>query len=307
MSEAPYHRPVLAAELLAVVGHARRVVDGTLGDGGHAALWLERGAALLGIDRDPEAIRRARRRLGEEGIGYLQGSVFEPPALAAIRAFGPDLILLDLGVSSRQLDEDPLGFSFRPGARLDMRMGREGPTAADRLSEATQPELEEWFRAYGDEPRAHRLAVEIVRRRDRAPLERSDDLVNAIRAALGPRSGPADFARIFQAVRIVVNDELGGLDRALTVLRDALMPGGALAVISYHSGEDRLVKHRFREWSARCVCPPDLPVCACRGRPLGRILTRRPLVPSAAEVAENPRARSAKLRVFEVADGQTSG
>ncbi len=296
-----YHQPVLGTELLGLVAAPTRVVDATLGDGGHALLCLDRGAVVLGIDRDPEAIRRARARLGSTRIEYHLGSAFEPGALAAIAAFHPDLIVLDLGISSRQLDQDELGFTFRPGAPLDMRMSREGRTAADRLATASPSELEEWLRDYADEPRARRLAAEIVRRRDRAPLLISDDLVNAIRAALGPRAGPGDFARIFQAIRIAVNDELVGLERALPVLRDALAPGGALAVISYHSGEDRLVKNAFRDWSARCVCPPHLPVCCCRGRPLGRVVTRRPGVPGDDEGQRNPRARSAKLRVFEAA------
>ena len=152
--------------------------------------------------------------------------------------------------------------------------------------------------ATADERRASRLAAEIVRRRARGPIQTSDDLVNAIRGALGPRSGPPDFARIFQAVRIATNEELEGLERALPLLRDALVPGGGLAVMSYHSGEDRLVKNAFRDWSASCVCPPTLPICACRGRPLGRVATRRPIAPGDQEVATNPRARSAKLRVF---------
>jgi 16S rRNA (cytosine1402-N4)-methyltransferase len=300
-----FHRPVLAAELTALVPAPRRVVDGTLGDGGHARLYLERGATVLGIDRDPEAIRRARSRLGDERIEYHLGSAFEPPALVAIASVHPDLIVLDLGVSSRQLDDPRLGFTFRPGAPLDMRLSRSGPTAADRLATASQAELAGWFRDYGDERRARRLAGEIVRRRARAALLTSDDLVNAIRGALGPRTGPGDFARLFQAIRIAVNNELAGLEAALPLLRDALTPGGALAVISYHSGEDRLVKNAFRDWSARCVCPPHAPRCQCRGRPLGRVVTRRPVVPGADEIERNPRARSAKLRVFEVAaDGQ---
>jgi 16S rRNA (cytosine1402-N4)-methyltransferase len=130
----------------------------------------------------------------------------------------------------------------------------------------------------------------------------SDDLVNAIRATLGPRAGPSEFARLFQAVRIAVNDELSGLERALPAFRDALEPGGALAVITYHSGEDRLVKLAFREWASACVCPPHQPVCTCRGRPLGRLEPRKPIVPAGDEIVANPRARSAKLRIFRVDD-----
>jgi 16S rRNA (cytosine1402-N4)-methyltransferase len=296
---APYHVPVLLPEVLEAAGAARRVVDGTLGGGGHAAAFRDRGAELLGIDRDPDAIGEARRRLGNDGVTYLQATYSSAEALDAVRRFHPDFILLDLGVSSRQLDAEARGFTFRPGATLDMRMGTEGPTAAEWLNEAPEEELREVFREFGDERRAPALAREILRRRSRQPFATSDDLVNAIRAVLGPRSGPGDFARLFQAVRIAVNDELGGLAGALPALRDALAPGGRLAVISYHSGEDRIVKHLFREWARECICPPEAPRCICRGHALGTV-TRRPIVAGDAEMAANPRARSAHLRVFRV-------
>jgi 16S rRNA (cytosine1402-N4)-methyltransferase len=300
-SESPYHVPVLAREVRQAALGARRVVDGTLGGGGHAALFLEAGAEVLGIDRDPEAIAAARARLGDSRIRYLEAAYDSEAALAAIQEFRPDFILLDLGVSSRQLDELARGFSFRPGTPLDMRMSGRGPTAADLLNSAPETGLRRIFAAYGDERHAARLAREIVRRRARAPFATSDDLVNAIRAVLGPRSGPGDFARLFQAVRIAVNDELGALERALPRLLDALSPGGRLAVISYHSGEDRLVKRCFSEWARRCVCPPSLPVCRCRGRALGVPEPRRPIRPGPEETAANPRARSATLRIFRKA------
>jgi 16S rRNA (cytosine1402-N4)-methyltransferase len=183
-----------------------------------------------------------------------------------------------------------------------MRMGMTGPTAAAFLNGAEEAELARVFAEYGDERRARRLAREVVRRRARHPFAISDDLVNAVRATLGPRAGPSDFARLFQAVRIAVNDELDGLATALPAFRDALAPGGRLAVITYHSGEDRLVKRMFREWAAACVCPPRQPVCTCRGRPLGRLVPRKPIVPEPAEVAANPRARSAHLRIFQAGD-----
>jgi 16S rRNA (cytosine1402-N4)-methyltransferase len=186
------------------------------------------------------------------------------------------------------------------GAPLDMRMGYSGMRADEWLNEATDAELVRAFREFGDEPKARRLARTVIHRRGNRPFVTSDDLVGAIRAALGPRSGAPDFARLFQAVRIAVNQELEGLERALPELRDALVDGGTLAAISYHSGEDRIVKHSFREWSRSCVCPPEMPVCRCRGRPLGARLTRRAVVPTAAEIAGNPRARSARLRAFRV-------
>jgi 16S rRNA (cytosine1402-N4)-methyltransferase len=297
-----FHTPVLLNAVLEQAAGARRAVDCTLGDGGHAAALREAGAAVLGIDRDPQAIARARARLGDEGIRYLTAPYASDEALAAIGAFAPDFILLDLGVSSRQLDDERLGFTFRRGAPLDMRMSREGPSAADFLNTAPAGELAAVFADYGDERRARRLADQVVRRRVHAAFATSDDLVNAIRSVLGPRSGPGDFARLFQAVRIAVNDELPGLAHALPALRDALAPGGRLAIISYHSGEDRVVKQAFREWAAACVCPPQQPVCTCRGRPLGRLVPRKPILPAGEEVAANPRARSAKLRTFQVAD-----
>ncbi|HTS89996.1 MAG TPA: 16S rRNA (cytosine(1402)-N(4))-methyltransferase RsmH [Gemmatimonadales bacterium] len=302
-SDSPeYHRPVLVAEVLGAAHGARKIVDGTLGGGGHAAAFLEAGAEVLAIDRDPKAMAAARRRIGEGGIHYLEADFTSPEALDAIRDFAPEFILLDLGVSSRQLDEDERGFSFRPGVPLDMRMGGAGVSAAALLNTASEARLRSIFAEYGDERRAGRLAREVVRRRGGHPFATSDDLVNAIRAVLGPRSGPPDFARLFQAVRIAVNDELEGLTRSLPLLRDALAPGGRLAVISYHSGEDRIVKQAFREWCQQCVCPPEAVVCTCRGRPLGSLEPRKPIHPSDVEIAANARARSATLRIFRRAE-----
>lgn len=298
----PVHVPVLLAPVLAAAAGARRAVDATLGDGGHAEALRRAGAEVLGIDRDPAAIAVSRRRLGTERMRYLEAPYASPEALAAVAAFRPDFILLDLGVSSRQLDEADRGFTFRPGAPLDMRMSSTGRSAAEFLNQADEAELARVFAEYGDERQARRLAREIVRRRDRHPFAISDDLVNAVRATLGPRAGPSEFARLFQAVRIEVNDELAGLAGALPAFRDALEPGGRLAVITYHSGEDRLVKHTFREWASACVCPPRQPVCTCRGRPLGRLAPRKPIVPDGGETAANPRARSAHLRIFQAGD-----
>ena len=295
-----YHSPVLIGPILDRARGARRVVDATLGHGGHAEGFRREGAEILGIDRDPDAIATAHARLGDAGVSYLLAPYASDEAVAAVTRFRPDFILLDLGVSSRQLDDASRGFTFRPGAPLDMRMGPDAPTAAEWLAGATEEELAGTLRDFGDEPRARRLAAEIVRRRERSPLIISDDLVNAIRAVLGPRSGPGDFARLFQAIRIAVNVELPGLARALPAFRDALVDGGTLAVISYHSGEDRLVKGAFRGWSVACVCPPGLPQCVCGHVSLGEAEPRRAIVPIAEEIAANPRARSAKLRFFRV-------
>jgi len=285
-----------------------RAVDGTLGGGGHAAILREAGATVLGIDRDPDAIAATRRRLGTVSIEYLESSFAAPSVVSAIQAFNPDRILLDLGVSSHQIDTLERGFTFRPGAPLDMRMQGlgvgvkgQGITARDILNTWSVERLSTVFTEYADERRGRALAKEIIRRRLSASFLISDDFVNAIRAVLGPRSGPPDFARLFQALRIAVNEELELLAAALPALRDALVPGGRLGVITYHSGEDRIVKHAFREWSRDCICPPRQPICTCRGRALGRVLTKKPLSPSADEIASNPRARSARFRGFETA------
>ena len=297
-----FHVPVLIEPVLQAALGARKAVDATLGDGGHAAAFLEHGIEVLGIDRDPDALRVSQARLGHKRIQYLQAPYASAGALAAVRAFRPDIILLDLGVSSRQLDQEARGFTFRPGALLDMRMGTTGDSAADILNSFSAGDLETLFRDYGDERRARRLAGEIVRRRTRQPFTTSDHLVNAIRATLGAKAGPSEFARLFQAVRMAVNDEATELERGLTGFRDALKSGGRLSIITYHSGEDRLVKQTFREWARSCVCPPEFPVCVCRGRSLGRVEPRKPIIPESAELAANPRARSAKLRIFQVDD-----
>jgi len=309
-SALPYHVPVLADTIRSWAAGSRRAVDGTLGGGGHAAVLRDAGASVLGIDRDPAAIAAARVRLGDTGMQYLEASFAAPAALAAIQSFRPDRIVLDLGVSSHQIDSDERGFTFRPGAPLDMRMGgggkgaqggRRAITAGDILNTWPVERLGAVFAEYGDERRGRTLAKEIVRRRLNAPFAISDDFVNAIRRVLGPRSGASDFARLFQALRIAVNEELDTLAAALPHLRDALEPGGKLGIITYHSGEDRIVKNAFREWARDCICPPRQPVCTCRGRALGRVLTKKPIVPDPQEVAANPRARSAQFRAFEVA------
>jgi 16S rRNA (cytosine1402-N4)-methyltransferase len=297
-----FHAPVLAPEVVELLRDSRHVLDCTLGGGGHALALLERGAEVIGLDRDPEAIQVASQRLSEYAArGTFRAVLANYAMLEDSELTGErfDGILLDLGISSHQLDDAARGFSFRPGAPLDMRMGvGASRSAAEFLNEADEGELAFVFREYADERRALRLAREIVRRRTTRGFVVSDDLVNAIRAAHGPSTGPSDFARLFQAVRIGVNDELTGLERALPDLRDRLTDGGTLVVIAYHSGEDRIVKNAFREWSAHCICPPKHPICTCRGHALGETLTRRPMSASDAETSRNVRARSARLRAW---------
>jgi 16S rRNA (cytosine1402-N4)-methyltransferase len=298
-----FHAPVLAREVAQLLGNARHVLDCTLGGGGHAFALLERGATVTGIDQDPAAIEAATTRLQSHlrsgSFTIVRANFSEVDTRAELAGQTWDGILLDLGVSSHQLDEGDRGFTFRQGAPLDMRMRPDAETdGAQVLNESDEHELIRIFREYADEPKSGRLAREIVRRRANRAFRTSDDLVDAIRAVLGPRSGPPQFAPLFQAVRIAVNDELGVLARALPVLRDRLVPDGTIAVISYHSGEDRLVKHAFAEWSASCICPPKQPMCTCRGKALGTTVTRKPVRPAATESQDNPRARSALLRAW---------
>ncbi len=300
-----YHAPVLAAEVVELLAGAGHVLDGTLGGGGHTEALLAAGARVTAVDRDPDAIEAAGRRLGpalREGRLRLVLGNYAALDRTPIADERFDGILLDLGVSSHQIDDTARGFSFREGAPLDMRMGPDATRdAAAFLNGADEGELAWVFREYGDERRAIRMAREVLKRRSTRPFATSDDFVGAIRATLGPRSGPADFARLFQAVRIAINEELGGLERALPDLRDRLHPGGVLVAIAYHSGEDRIVKQALRDWSAACVCPPRQPVCTCRGHPLGTLVTRRAVRPGPAETAANPRARSARLRAWRAA------
>jgi 16S rRNA (cytosine1402-N4)-methyltransferase len=304
--DSSYHAPVMVEEVVALLSGAEQVLDCTLGGGGHSEALLASGSSVVALDRDEVAITEARKRLAPyEASGRflaIRGNFGEIDHLQELEGRLFDAILADLGVSSHQIDADDRGFSFRPGALLDMRMDRRSSTtAAELLNTLDESELTQIFRDYGDEPRANRLAREVVRRRDRRPMHVSDDLVDAIRGTFGARMGPSDFARLFQAVRIAVNDELRTLERALPLLRDKLEPGGRLAFISYHSGEDRLVKHTMREWSKSCICPPRQLQCTCRGKALGELVSKRALTASAEETALNPRSRSARLRAWQSA------
>ncbi|MEO8194114.1 MAG: 16S rRNA (cytosine(1402)-N(4))-methyltransferase RsmH [Gemmatimonadales bacterium] len=304
--DSAYHAPVLAEEVVELFSDAQTILDCTLGGGGHSAALLAIGANVTAIDRDPKAIETARDRLAtDEAAGRFRvilGNFAEADRLLPDPFMKFDGILADLGVSSHQFDDVARGFSFREGAPLDMRMGEDAQwDAAAFLNSADEAELARVFRDHGDEPRARRLAGEVVRRRGNRPFRTSDDLVGAIRAVLGSRSGAGDFARLFQAVRIAVNDEARSLESALPALRDRLETGGVLGVISYHSGEDRLVKHAMRDWSRDCICPPRQPVCTCRGYALGKLVTRKAITAVEAEVERNPRARSARLRAWRSA------
>jgi 16S rRNA (cytosine1402-N4)-methyltransferase len=303
---AGYHEPVMVAEVLRYLRPDRGGLyfDGTLGGGGHSAAILEASttARVIGVDQDAEALEVAGRRLA--GFGE-RARVVRANFADAAESLEESLAgaLLDLGVSSHQIDEAGRGFSFRPGTLLDMRMRVEPgrATAADLLNELSESELADVFYRYGEERGSRRLAGRVVARRGGGPYRTSDDLNEVLDGFYGPRITVQDRARIYQALRIAVNDELGVLERALPALREALEGEGVFVVLSYHSLEDRLVKDAFREWSRACVCPPELPVCRCRGRALGEALTRKPVMADEAEVAANPRSRSARLRAWRKA------
>lgn len=300
-----YHEPVLGAEALDLLDprDGGLYLDGTVGGGGHTRMILGRcpDCRVLAVDRDPDAIAEARARLADvaDRVRFLEAGFDRAADDVEVRARGLDGALLDLGVSSHQLDQEGRGFAFRRGVRLDMRMSPSAVTDARRfLAESPEEELARVFREYGEEPRARRLAREIVKRRATKALETSDDLVAALTVSLGRTATVRDKARIFQAVRIAVNEEMEALESGLPAIREALRGGAVIVVIAYHSLEDRLVKQAFRSWSRSCVCPPELPACVCRARSLGETLTRRVVRPSDDEVERNPRARSARLRAW---------
>lgn len=305
-----YHEPVLGdrvVDLLRPQGDGV-YLDGTVGGGGHALMILEAcpQCRLIAVDRDPEALAEAERALGPyaDRVRLIAATFDEIPRYADVEAEGLDGALLDLGVSSRQLDDQERGFTFGRGAPLDMRMGRgreDVATAADLLNELSTEELRRVFREFGEEPKANRLAREVVKRRKSESFSTSDQMVAALHVVLGRPASAREKARVFQALRIAVNRELERLSDGLERIRDVLKGGGVLVVIAYHSLEDRIAKRAFREWSRSCVCPPELPVCVCRGRPLGETLTRSPVVPDEAETARNSRARSARLRAWRKA------
>ncbi|MBE3577706.1 MAG: 16S rRNA (cytosine(1402)-N(4))-methyltransferase RsmH [Limnochordales bacterium] len=302
------HTPVLVEEVLARLDcHAGgRYVDGTVGGGGHAAAILEASAPdglLLGIDRDPMALRSAARRLAPFGdrVTLIRGNFAQMDDLA--RSVGwtyADGVVLDLGVSSPQLDIPGRGFSYQHEAPLDMRMDPSiKRTAADLVNQASPAELTRILREYGEERWASRISRFIAEARRREPIVTTMQLVEVIKAAVpasSRREGGHPARRTFQALRIAVNDELRSLEKGLAAAWRLLAPGGRLVVISFHSLEDRIVKQFFQQKASGCTCPPGLPVCTCGRRPELKLLTRRAVTPSAAEIEANPRARSARLR-----------
>jgi len=303
------HEPVMREEVLSwlAIRETGVYVDGTIGGGGHAHAILENtGARLIGIDRDAEAISAARQRLDsfQSRITLVRGNFADLAwVLEGLNIEKVDGVILDLGVSSHQLDAAHRGFSFSRPAPLDMRMDRDAKIRAyDIVNGFTPSELEKVIRLYGEEKMAGRIARAIVQRRQVSPIETTAELAQLIVQVM-PQSmkrqkiHPA--TRTFQAIRIAVNRELDALASGIHAAVAALSAGGRLGVISFHSLEDRMVKHTFLDLAASCVCPKDIPRCVCNRQAVVKVLTRKAVTPSPEEIRRNPRARSAKLRVAE--------
>ena len=303
MEDAPFHSPVLLEEVLdgLEIEAGKRYVDCTVGAGGHAGGILERSApdgTLLGIDLDATAIELARRQLDsyEGRFKLVHGNFARLKDMASEQGFIPaDGVLLDLGVSSVQLERGERGFSFQRDGPLDMRLDPEGDTTASHLvNELTEAELAEILYMYGEEYKSKAIARAIVRNR---PVRTTLELADLVARSVGTRRKLHPATKTFQALRIAVNRELEALSDVLPQLLDVLPTGGRMAIISFHSLEDRLVKTFMGRESRDCICPPELPFCACHHHRTLRVLTRKPVRPSSEEVRANPRSRSAKLRM----------
>lgn len=303
------HKPVLFEETIEALNirPGRVYIDGTVGGGGHSQAILRRlegRGRLLAIDQDPDAIAAAGERLKEfSNLTLVRGNFSQMAELARAQGIAAaDGILLDIGVSSHQLDDGSRGFSYHQDAPLDMRMSREGPTAADLVNCLSREELAGILLRYGEEKSAGRIAQGICRAREEEPVTTTGQLAEIVRRSVPAAVRRAEghpARRTFQALRIAVNGELDRLSEGLGAAFGLLGPEGRLAVITFHSLEDRIVKRQMAQWCQGCTCPKDFPVCVCGNKPKGKLLWKRGLAPTEEEVRENPRARSARLRVFE--------
>ena len=303
------HQPVLVEEIinLLITDSSGSYIDLTAGLGGHIAALagrLEADARLFGIDKDKEALERASEKLKtvKQSVEIKWGSYVEIDSFMAefgVKSFNG--ALLDLGLSSLQIDKAERGFSFSNDGPLDMRFDKDSAasTAADLVNNLSERELTEIFREYGEERRSKAVAAGIVRERQKKMILTTSHLATLVRSTISPPHQIKSLARIFQALRIAVNSELDTLQLALPKIIGCLKRGGRLAVISYHSLEDRIVKNCFRNLLGTCTCPPDLPVCVCGAEAQVKLVTKKPVYPSEAESNSNPRARSARLRVAE--------
>lgn len=301
-----HHQPVLLREVMELLAPAsgQLILDGTLGGGGHSEAMLRAGARVVGLDQDEEALAHAMQRLREFGDQFcaMHGNFRDFPRILSESGVGPvDAILLDLGVSSYQLDEPTRGFSFQKDGPLDARMNpRVGVSAADLVNTASAEELERIFREYGEEPRARRYAQAVVKERNQQPIHTTLRLASIIEKCAGHSGGKRHPAtRVFQALRMAVNDEMGALADVLRMAPKYLKPGGRLAIITFHSLEDRLVKQTLRHFSQPLLDRPEWPEPRPNPDFQLRLLTRRSIAPSEEEVRHNPRSRSARLRGAE--------
>ncbi|MEJ2543026.1 MAG: 16S rRNA (cytosine(1402)-N(4))-methyltransferase RsmH [Calditrichaceae bacterium] len=302
-----YHVPVLYKEVVEslMINPDGIYYDGTLGGGGHAELFLRalsNKAIYIGVDRDPEAIEFAGKRLTNYNNLIVYNGTFNmiESAMKSAGVEKLDAMLLDLGVSTYQIDEDTRGFTFRPGVSLDMRMNNSDPiTAADILNTYDEERLVEIFKKYGEERFAKNIARRIVKMREDTEITTSDQLLEMINKSVPGKFLVKSYARVFQALRIEVNNELDILKDALEQSLIYLKKGGRLGVIAYHSGEDRIVKDFIKKQENPCECPKDLPYCVCGKKPQMRRIKPYPITPTKKEIEENPRARSAKFRVGE--------
>jgi len=283
-------------------------VDGTMGGGGHSEAIvrkLDKDGRLIGIDRDTEALSASRKRLASfDNVTYVHNNYKNiKDVLSQLGVDGIDGAVLDLGVSSYQLDCKERGFSYMEDAPLDMRMNRENPKSAyDVVNTYSETELAKIFFEYGEEKFSRKVARIIADRRKDKPIETTLELVDIIKAAIPEKfrqKGSHPAKRVFQAIRIEVNGELEDLKGALDDFFESLKPGARLAVITFHSLEDRIVKNAFNEYATGCTCPKDFPICVCGNKPRGKVITRKPLLPSEVEYEENKRSKSAKLRIAE--------
>ncbi len=303
------HCPVMRREVLEYFldTPVQTFIDSTLGDGGHAEAILSKlpESFVFGIDRDPEAVEFANKRLIEykDRVQIIRGRFGKLEEIAREENFPPvGGILFDLGLRSEQINNPGRGFSFSRDGKLDMRIDNsENRSALEIVNETPRGELTRIIATYGEQPGAGRIARAIDIKRREKPIESTLELAEIVRSAIYGATA-ADLARVFQAIRIVVNDELGELQRGLVGALSVVMPGGIIVVISYHSLEDRIVKNFFKSEEKGCICPPDLPVCRCGHRPRLKRLTRKPVIPTEKECAENPKARSAKLRAARKLD-----
>lgn len=301
------HVPVLLNECLEglAIDPAGTYLDGTAGGGGHSGEIARRLVTghLISLDQDSDAVAAATERLKGLPATVVRANFRDARrALAGLGVTSLNGALLDLGVSSHQLDDGGRGFSYRQDAPLDMRMSQAGPTAADLVNSESREELARILREYGEEPYAWAIAGRIVRQRQQKPFATTLELADAIASALPPavrRKDKNPSRRSFQAIRIAVNGEMEALSEGLDEIFDLLAPGGRFAVITFHSLEDRLVKNRFRQWATACTCPPEYPVCVCGGRAKAKLITRKPIEAAPDELELNRRSRSAKLRVIE--------